>query len=414
MSAAVQPAGSGGLSWGERIIMLAGGLPPALAMMALSSVLPKIDVALAHSPQDSFLVKQLVGAVGLAMVVGAPLAGFLANRISLRNILLPALIIYLIAGTTGLYLSDLHLLLTARLCVGVAAATIQIMAMTLINTRLSGPTRDRWMGLHIATAMLGTILVHPIAGLLGELGWRWPFAIYAAGLLLVPAVLCAKSLDGNLPHAPKNAAAPINEPSTRWSWFPWRYLLLAMAMGFIAYLPMVYASYLLRGIGVSSTTVIAMVLTADSLAGAGMALLYGRARRYLSYYGVFIASFACAGTGAFIAQSASDIVGIVLGLLVFGLGIGWFVPNLMASLATKVVAQRQSSAVGLVKAAHFLSAPVAITLAEPISRHYGPAGVLMAVAAVAALTLTCFLISSRDKILLSSASLQPTKPLFPK
>lgn len=386
------------MGWGERIIMLAGGLPPALALMALSSVLPKIDAALAHGPQDSFLVKQLIGAVGLAMVVGAPLAGFLANRFSPRAILLPALLVYIVAGTTGLYLNELHLLLIARLCVGVTAAAIQIISMTLINTRLNENDRARWMGLHIATAMLGTILVHPIVGLLGEWGWRWPFAIYAAGLLLLPAVLCAPSLTRNDVVTPSAAAVARNGIAELLSWFPWRYLLLAMTMGSIAYLPIVYTPYLLRNIGVTSSTVIAMILTADSLAGAGMAMFYGRARRRLSHLSVFIVSFASAGAGALIAQASTTIVGVAVGLIVFGFGIGWFVPNLMTALATQVTPQRQGSAVGLVKAAHFLSAPLAITLAEPIGRQYGPAGVLLVVAAIALFALLIVAVGARGRL----------------
>lgn len=415
MSGSEQRVGSSSLGWGERIIMLGGGLPPALALIALSSVLPKIDAALAHSPQDSFLVKQLIGSVGLAMVVGAPLAGFLATRISLRNILLPALLIYIIAGTAGLYLNELHVLLASRLFVGLSAAAIQIMAMTLINTRLSGHDRDRWMGLHVGTTMLTTILVHPIVGGLGELGWRWPFWIYLAGLLLVPAVLHAKSLESSKPLEPSRAAA--TQPQAwlaQFAWIPWRYLLLAMILGSITYLPMVYAPYLLRGIGVTSTTVIAMVLTADALAGACMAMSFGRARRYLSHSGAFIASFACTGAGAFIAQSSTTLVGVIVGLMVFGLGIGWCVPNLMTSLASKVAPQRQSSALGLVKAAHFLSAPVAITLAEPISRLYGPTGVMLVIAAIAGVALLCFAVGSRGRVLLPAASLQPANPSLPK
>jgi MFS family permease len=166
------PYSNSNASWGERVIMLLGGLPAALALMGLTSVLPKIDTALAHSPHDSFLVKQLIGAVGLAMVVGAPAAGFLVHRLGLRNLLVASLGIYVVAGTAGLYISDLTILLTTRLCLGLAAAAFQIMSMTLINVRLRDTERASWMGRHIAFAMIGTIFFHPIAGMLGDITWR--------------------------------------------------------------------------------------------------------------------------------------------------------------------------------------------------------------------------------------------------
>lgn len=358
--------------------MLAGGIPPALALMALSSVLPKIDAALAHNAHDSFLVKQLVGAVGLAMVVGAPLAGVLVNRIGVRIILIAALLVFTIFGTAGLYVSDLSLLLMTRLGVGISAAAIQIMSMTLINTRFDEQERARWMGRHIAAAMLATILVHPIIGALGELSWRWPFVIYFVGLFLLPAAIRAQTITSAQSNKHKRHRAASF--SSLLANLPWRYLLLAMILGGIAYLPMVYTPYLLRQSGINSSTLMSLVLTFDSLAGVCMALNFGRARRHLSHYGVLAVSLFFAGVGVSIAVLSSGTLGIVVGMFVFGLGVGWFVPNLMTALAVRVAAVHQAGALGLVKAAHFLSAPLFISLAEPITRAYGPTGVMALIA----------------------------------
>ena len=64
--------------------------------------MPAIDTALAHSPHDSLLVKQLLGAVGLAMVAGAPLGGYLVDRLGLRTLLVGGSLLYT-AATAGLY-----------------------------------------------------------------------------------------------------------------------------------------------------------------------------------------------------------------------------------------------------------------------------------------------------------------------
>ncbi len=372
------------VSRGERIIMLLGGLPAALALMALASVLPKIDAALAHTPHDSFLVKQLIGAVGLAMVVGAPVAGLVVNRIGLRNLIVGALLIYVAAGTAGLYLSDLPALLISRLCVGLVAASLQIMAITLISVRYGDTERAKWMGRHIGCAMIGTIFLHPLAGMLGDIHWRGPFALYAAALFLLPAAFnCQRMLHGT--NETQTGAAPAtpvrNSPSL--SRFPWHYLLFGMLLGGIAYLPMVYAPYLLRQNGISSSTVMSLVLTADSLAGAAMAMFFGRARRHLSHYEAFAISLACSGCGALIAVTAHNVAGVIAGLLIYGLGIGWFTPNLMTALALKVSPLQQARAAGFVKGAHFLSAPLFITLAEPVARRYGPVGALWMIVALA-------------------------------
>lgn len=118
--------------------MLSGGLMTSLALGAIASVLPQIEAALAHGPADSLLIKQLLGVVGLSMVIGAPLAGFLADRVSLRHIVVPACLLYSAAGTAGLYLSNLPALIASRLLLGICAAAIATTSMVLINTRLAG------------------------------------------------------------------------------------------------------------------------------------------------------------------------------------------------------------------------------------------------------------------------------------
>src|ERR1700712_5873095 len=102
MSAANTNERSAGPSLALRILMLSGGAIAGLALTALNAVLPAIDAALAHSPAESMMVKQLLGVVAITMVVAAPLAGILVDRFNVRWLLLAASITYTLAGTAGL------------------------------------------------------------------------------------------------------------------------------------------------------------------------------------------------------------------------------------------------------------------------------------------------------------------------
>jgi MFS family permease len=367
------------LDLGAKIVILCGGLIASLALMAIASVLPQIDHALAVTAGDHMLVKQLVGAVALAMVVGASTVGFLIDRLGIRRVLIGAAIVYAIAGTAGLYLGDLRSLLVSRLFVGVSAAAIQVACITLINTRLEGVARAKWMGLHISIAMITAIFAHPVAGALGELSWRLPFALYALGLILIPAAIVQRDV---VPGARDTVAAdPAAERLLRW--FPFRYILLAFAIGSLALMPSVQVPFLLREKGLVHPSTIALVLTADSLAGALMAMLYGRARAHISAHAAFAFAFGAAAIGLLVAALADSVAVVVAGLLIYGLGIGWFVPNLMTALSARVTPAHQGRAAGIVKAAHFLSAPVAVALVEPLARSHGPAGTLLAASGLA-------------------------------
>jgi predicted MFS family arabinose efflux permease len=366
------------LEWSARGIMLLGGLMVALALSAINSVLPQIEAELAHSAQDSLMIKQLIGIVGLSMVIGAPMAGFLVDRLGARSVILIAGLLFAAIGTAGMYLTSLPMLIASRFCLGITAVTITTTAMTMINTRLSGLERARWMGMHVGAAMIGSIFVHPVAGYLGEFGWRWPFALYGIG---VPFGLLALGLSSNV-VARQRASASQKGPGLL-SWFPLRYAVLAVIIGSITYLPMIYVPFLMTRMGITSPTIISLVLTGDIVLGACLALQYGRARRYLSIQGAFAISFACAGIGMTIVALATNLAGVVVGMMAFGVGLGWFVPNLMTAVSQQVPQELQGRATGFVKGAHHLAAPLCILVVEPFARRLGPEGAMMAAAVLA-------------------------------
>ncbi len=371
----------GSLDFTGKLLILLSGILSAMCLTAINSVLPSIARELARGPNDAMLVKQLLGAVALAMAAGAPLGGFLADKIGLRRTLFIAASVYTVAGTAGLYLSDLKLLLVSRLLLGLAAAAIQVLGLTMVNTQLAGNARARWMGLHVSVAIFGTLFIHPVAGLLGEISWRLPFALYGLGAVLLVAVLFGRGAAAAAPARTEAAAAEPAGPGIV-TWFPWHYLVLAFAIGAMTFLPTVSIPFQLRDQAGASPSTIAYVLTGSSVIGMVMAYLYGSARRVLSVHTAFLLGFGVAGSGALIAASATGFHGVLLGLGLHSLGIAWFVPNLMTSLGSKVTRQQQGRAAGLVKVPQFLAMPICVTLIQPFVAQYGEVIAMKAVAAI--------------------------------
>jgi predicted MFS family arabinose efflux permease len=328
-NASIAATSSQSLDWGSRVVMLTGGIIAALALMGLTAVLPQIQADLAHTANDKLLVKLLGPIVGLTMVIGSPLVGFLVDRLGFRRVLITNCVVYALAGTAGLYINSLM-------------------------------------------ALLGTIVLHPVIGLLGELGWRWPFVVYSLGLVLAVVAIVGFRTPGSI--ARPAAAAATGEKLL--SWFPFRFIPLALVIGSITYLPTVYFPFVIRTVGVTSPTVISLVLLADSVLGALLSMQFGRSQRYFSSHMAFALSFSCTGLGMAIVAMASGYAGVVVGIMVFGCGIGWFVPNLMTSAARHVSTDRQGRTVGLIKAAHYVSAPAAIAAVEPLTRAIGPTGAM--------------------------------------
>lgn len=374
----VETVGEGKLDFTGKLLILLSGILSAMCLTAINSVLPNIAKELARGPNDAMLVKQLLGAVALAMAAGAPLGGWLADKIGLRRTLWIAASLYTIAGTAGLYLSDLKLLLVSRLLLGLAAAAIQVLGLTMVNTQLAGNARARWMGLHVSVAIFGTLFIHPLGGLLGEVSWRLPFALYGIGAVLLVGLVVGR---GEADAAPVQAEAGPAGPSII-TWFPWHYLVLAFAIGSMTFLPTVSVPFQLRDQAGASPSTISFVLTGSSVIGMVMAYLYGTARRVLSVHTAFLLGFGVAGTGALIAAVATSFPGVLLGLGLHSLGVAWFVPNIMTSLGSKVTKLQQGRAAGLVKVPHFLAMPICVTLIQPFVAQYGEVIAMKAVAVI--------------------------------
>jgi predicted MFS family arabinose efflux permease len=372
--------------------MLSGSMLLTLSVVSVQPVLPKIEAALAVTDGDKLLVKMLVTIMGVTMVLGAPLAGMLGDKVRLGRLLIIAGVLYAVAGTAGLYLDNLYVLLATRLVVGLTAAGVATLSITLINKRMAGNERARWIGYHVSTAMLGSLIAYPIVGYLGDIGWRWTFIVYGAGLILAVFALVGLSDEaGPAGSSPSRADMGARDDANPLRWFPLWYVPLALAMGTVTFSPGVYLPFVVKEIGVTQPSIVAWVMLADAVVGSAMSFLFGYALRHLSHYISFIISFGFAGTGLLISAVTPNLTGIVVGTLFYGFGLGWFTPNLVTSLSRLVTRGQQGRAVGFAKGIHYLAAPTCLLALEPISRMTGPRGALMAGAILSFTVVAAFL-----------------------
>lgn len=375
------------IGWGVKAVILAGGPAISLATSLIQAVLPAIQADLARGPDDAFLVKMLVGVNTLAMAIGAALTGFLVDRFGLKRVIAANYALYAIAGTAPVYLTDLRLLLISRFLLGLAAAGAVTGSIIIINARMMGDRRAAWLGYYNAVAQFGSVVLNPLSGKLGEISWHWAFAIYG---IAAPFALVALTALDSLVNRPPPSEQPLFERSVAAvsgfiSWFPLRFLLLGLCLGMIVYIPAVYLPFRMHELGMDNPFHISLVLTGDIIAGTLAALLYGTAKRFLSEYQAFAISVGLGGLGLLIAALSPNVPVLVVGAVIFGMGVGWVQPNLMFVLAGRVDRERQGRAAGLVKSSVYLGSPVAVVLVEPVARSSGAPGALLAAVALAAM-----------------------------
>jgi MFS family permease len=160
-------------------------------------------------------------------------------------------------------------------------------------------------------------------------------------------------------------------------------MIRALCCGIASYVVPIYMPFQFRDIGITSSTTIALSITALSVTSATTAAFFGSARRVLSSQMAFAFSFTCCATGIFVAAFSQSLPIIVAGLILAGCGNGWLAPNVMARAAAAATPATRGRIVGLVKGAHMCASFMSVLLLEPISRMHGPNGALAAAAAMA-------------------------------
>ncbi|MCB2073478.1 MAG: MFS transporter, partial [Novosphingobium sp.] len=232
-------------------------------------------------------------------------------------------------------------------------------------------------------AIFCSLLIFPLAGVLGDMSWRLPFLLYGFGLVVFAALLFSRS-DEEAQADQGGSAEQVEEDETSiWTWMPWHYVLLSLFVGAITFLPTIYLPYQFKEQAGLSPSGIAIILMGTALVSGIMAMLYGKARRRFSVHAVFLFSFGAAAAGMAIVAFANSLPAVLLGFVVYSLGNSWFVPNVMTSLGGKLANHQQARAAGIVKAGHFLSTPLCVVIVEPYARQFGPVSVMLMVSVAA-------------------------------
>jgi MFS family permease len=168
-------------------------LPITLAVMGIAVLVPAVPLLMERFQQIPGHVYLIQGGVltspALCVAALSPLAGWLADRMGRRPLLIASMTIYSLAGMAPLALDNLYAIVASRIGVGVCEALIMTVSTTLIGDYFTGPARERWLASQTAVASITSLILIPLGGLLAHsYGWRGPFVVYALSLVFVVLV----------------------------------------------------------------------------------------------------------------------------------------------------------------------------------------------------------------------------------
>ena len=286
----------------------------------------------------------VLGCFKWTYAVLSPFGGYIADRFSKRYVIGGSLLVWsMVTWWTG-HVSTFHELMTARALMGISEAFYIPAALALISEYHLGPTRSRAVGVHQAGIYVGQIL-GGFAGYMADSpdhGWRWMFTtcgmigvIYA-----IPLVAAMRDPVRSAPTVEETAAAKTGVIrgllGNRNFLLLVAYFTLPAIAGWVVrdWMPEILREKFSLGqgkAGVSAILYVQLASLVGALIGGTLADRWmkttNRGRIYTSAIGMALFLPALFGVG-----NAPTLTFAIIGLIVFGLGWGFFDCNNMPIL----------------------------------------------------------------------------------
>ncbi|EJM22906.1 arabinose efflux permease family protein [Pseudomonas sp. GM21] len=379
----------------QSLLLLLGSCLPVLGAVLLAPVLPRMQEHFSSTPGAAVLVPVALTLPALVIALLAPFAGVIADRVGRKSLLLGGMLLYTLCGVLPLWLESLKAIVISRAGIGLAEAAIMTCCTTLMGDYFDGTKRERLFALQMVSTSLSAAVFMGVGGLLGENGWRTPFALYTVGLLFLP-LMAALLWEPRERSAVEGAAATGR--------FPWAALLpiygMTMLAGASLFVVPVQVGYLLNLLHVDAPQQIGMTMGASQLGVVAGALSF-RLLGSQSPKRLLLLAFTMAAIGDLLMAYAQNHPLVIVAVLINGLGIGLMLPTLITWVMSLVDFHHRGRASGGFTAAIFAGEFISPLMVLAITRGDTSElpGALMLVGALQLLVaLGCMSLRSRKVV----------------
>ncbi len=379
----------------QNTILLRGTLlaVSSLTVMAGATISPSLPAIQAHFtdvPAVDVLARLVLTLPALFIALGAPLAGVLVDRWGRKPLLVVCVLLYAVAGVSGVYLDALTPILIGRALLGLAVAGIMTASVTLVADYFEGDQRTSFLGLQAGFMAFGGFIFLTAGGFLAGISWRGPFFIYLFALVLLPGVLWS------LYEPPRGSVTSRNVPDAP---MPWAALALIYGFAFVGmivfYMVPVQLPFYLEQRFNATPAQSGLAIAAMTLMAGVTALLYKRVKGTLSYISIAALAFVVMGGGYAFVGYAVNFPLVIVGLVVAGLGAGLLMPNANVWATSVAPAVTRGRALGGLTAALFLGQFLSPLVVQPLTAASSLGTAFKVVGLVSVGIAVCFLVITR-------------------
>ena len=362
--------------------------PPAVAIAAS---MPDFHAAFAAIPNADLWVRVILATPALFIVLFAPIAGYLADRIGRVPLLSAGALVYGLGGSAPLLLDTLPAIFAARALLGIGTGALMVATTSLIGDLYQGEARAKMMGRQGALAAAGSIGSMMLGGAIGELGWRAPHGFFLVALLLIP--LFRAAFAGGVA---RSKAQPSAGPLPRGLMTAVTALFALNLLSGAAYFVMsTQVPFRIVELGLDRPGLIGLIIGATAAISVASAMCFKAMHSRWSPFTVGAFTYATIAVGYGMLALAPDVVWGVASISIAMIGMGLFAPNIQNWLLSIVPEETRGRMVGALTMTMFLGMFVSPLITQPIAGAFGlPAALLAVSAGLAALVLVLLLLGA--------------------
>lgn len=168
-----------------------------VAILSVSSIAPALPAVARNFGISASEAGWLISAFTIPGIFLTPVMGLLGDRFGRKKVLIPALLLFGLTGSSCAFVGVFDYLLVLRFFQGVGASALGALNFALIGDLYSGEERVTAFGYNSSMISVGAAGYPLLGGLLVLVGWQYPFllALVAFPVALVVA-FCLPSMSG--------------------------------------------------------------------------------------------------------------------------------------------------------------------------------------------------------------------------
>ena len=308
-------------------VILSSATLTVMAGAVIAPVLNQMGEGLGVSPSAARL---LITTHGIMIAICSPAIGLLIDRVGVRKPLILGLILYGLAGGSGLIINNYYLLIFSRVLLGVSVAMIFTSITVTILNIYEGTQRNKVMGWRGSSNSVGGVIWPLVGGSLGVISWHLPFAAYLAGFIIASmAFFAIPETHRRADHLPNDIKNKQESTINLFRSMPILFLpySLIFISNILLYAIIVFMPKVVEQFGITSSFYVGTFISTVGLAGGTTSLLYGRIKARLSFNTIVILALSLWAAGFIMISQAPFVWLISVSIIFFGIGNGMVIPT---------------------------------------------------------------------------------------